>query len=106
MPTCTAEDAKRLRGQAGVYLRQRREAAGLTQSDLAQALGYKFYTRISQIERGIGRVPPEDYGRYAEALGVEPRGFVKELLRFYDPLVHHLAFEPPIASNESSGIFA
>lgn len=92
VPEYSAEDVKRLRQEAGRVLREKREALGLSQTDLAEPLGYKFYTRISQIERGIGRVPPEDYVTYARCLEMDLRDFVKTLLAHYDPMVHHLAF--------------
>lgn len=92
VPAYTAETARALRLTAGEWLKERREAVGLAQTKLADLLGYRFYTRISQIERGVGRVPPEDYGIYAGALELEPRSFVKTLFGFYDPMVHHLAF--------------
>ena len=92
VPELSAVDAKTLRREAGTLVKTLREEAGMTQADLAEAMGYKFYTRVSQIERGIGRVPPEEFVPFAEALGVEPRPFVRSLLSFYDPIVHDLAF--------------
>lgn len=92
-PNLTAFEARDLRKEAGAYIKRLREAAGLTQADMAERMGYKFYTRVSQIERGAGRVPPEEFVAFAEALGVEPKSFVEELLRCYDPVIHYFAFE-------------
>lgn len=41
----------------GEYLRRKREALGLTQSEVAQKLGYGSPQFISNIERGISNVP-------------------------------------------------
>ena len=52
-------DARRLRKQAGDWLKQRRAEAGLSQVALAERLGMKYYTFISQVENGFSRVPTE-----------------------------------------------
>jgi len=87
------EWAKQLRREAGVWLKAKREAAGLTQKDLAKAVGFEYYTFISQIESGRGRVPPESYRPWAAAIGVAPKEFVKHLMAFYDPLTYEVLFE-------------
>ncbi|MCR9257280.1 MAG: helix-turn-helix domain-containing protein [Alphaproteobacteria bacterium] len=92
------EWAKRLRREAGAWLKAKREAAGLTQKDLAKAVGFEYYTFISQIESGRGRVPPESYRAWAAAIGIEPRDFVKHLMAFYDPLTYEVLFEDGIAA--------
>src|SRR4051812_5576106 len=51
--------SKRLRKQAGVWLKDLRAKAGLSQIELAAQLGFKYYTFISQVENGFGRVPTE-----------------------------------------------
>ncbi len=43
--------------QLGEYLRRKREALSLTQSEVAQKLGYGSPQFISNIERGISNVP-------------------------------------------------
>lgn len=87
-----ADEVKRLRKAAGAWLRDLRLAAGLSQRDLANRVGVEYYTFVSQIEAGRGRIPPERYESFASALGVEPRDFVKELLSFYDPITYRLLF--------------
>lgn len=41
----------------GTYLKTKREQCGLTQSEVAQKLGYGSSQFISNIERGISNVP-------------------------------------------------
>jgi len=93
MPIATAEpEAKQLRKQAGTWLKELRGRAGLSQVDLAQALGLKYYTFISQVENGFGRVPTDSLEGWARALGVDPREFTRELLSYYEPELHRLLF--------------
>jgi transcriptional regulator with XRE-family HTH domain len=85
-------EAKQLRKQAGTWLKELRARAGLSQVELAQQLGLKYYTFISQVENGFGRVPTESMQGWADALGVNPRDFARELLSYYDPELHRLLF--------------
>jgi len=88
----TAE-AKQLRKQAGSWLQGMRKKAGLSQIQLAEQLGLKYYTFVSQVENGFGRVPSESMRAWAAALGVQPAEFARHLLSFYDPELHRLLFE-------------
>jgi len=85
--------SKRLRKQAGTWLKEQRARAGLSQIELAEVLGFKYYTFISQVENGFGRVPTESLEAWARALGIEPSRFARELLSYYDPELHRLLFE-------------
>jgi transcriptional regulator with XRE-family HTH domain len=85
--------AKQLRKQAGAWLKDLRAAAGLSQIELAQRLGLKYYTFISQIENGFGRVPIESMEAWARALGADPSAFARTLLSYYEPELHRLLFE-------------
>lgn len=87
------EPAKLMRKQAGAWLKQLRSRAGLSQIELAQRLGFKYYTFISQIENGYGRVPTESMEAWANALQTEPSGFAKHLLSYYEPELHRVLFE-------------
>jgi hypothetical protein len=60
---------------------------------LAGKLGLKYYTFISQVETGFGRVPTDSMEAWARALGADPPFFARELLSFYDPELHRLLFE-------------
>ena len=84
--------AKLLRRRAGAHLRGLRVDAGLTQQQVAKALGWDYYTMVSQIERGISRLPPEEMPLYAATLGVDLATMAQELLAFYDPHMHAAIF--------------
>lgn len=93
------EDPERhaLRRQGGAWLKQCREAAGLSQRDFAEKVGVGYYTFISQIESGRGRIPPERYQDWASALQLEPRDFVRQLLSFYEPITYAILFKDEAA---------
>ena len=61
-----------MRRRAGAWLKELRGRAGLSQIQLADRLGLKYYTFVSQVENGFGRVPTESMEAWARALGVEP----------------------------------
>ena len=88
-----AADAKQLRKQAGSWLKELRAKAGLSQIELAAQLGFKYYTFVSQVENGFGRVPTESMEAWARALGAEPSTFARKLLSYYDREMHRLLFE-------------
>ena len=85
-------EARQLRKQAGDWLKQRRADAGLSQVALAELLGMKYYTFISQVENGFSRVPTEAMEAWAIQLGLEPSEFAKHLLLYYEPELHRLLF--------------
>ncbi|MFZ4602705.1 MAG: XRE family transcriptional regulator [Alphaproteobacteria bacterium] len=88
----SASDVQDLRRDGGKWLRELREAAGLSQRELAMRVNQDYYTFISQLETGRGRVPPDRYRDWANALGVPVQSFVKELMRFYDPITFDILF--------------
>lgn len=88
-----APEAKQLRKEAGAWLKGLRNQAGLSQIALAEQLGLKYYTFVSQVENGFGRVPTESMEQWARALGCNPREFARRLLSYYDPALHRLLFE-------------
>jgi transcriptional regulator with XRE-family HTH domain len=85
-------DVQELRRAGGQWLRELREQRGLSQRQLAKLVGAEYYTFISQLETGRGRVPPDRYRTWAAALGVDAAVFVRELLRFYDPVTFEILF--------------
>lgn len=85
--------SKQLRKQAGAWLKELRAQAGLSQIQLADVLGFKYYTFISQVENGFGRVPIESMEAWAKALGADPTEFAKHLLSYYEPELYRLLFE-------------
>ena len=88
-------------------MRLLRERRGLSQRQLATQLGLDYYTFVSQLETGRGRIPPDRYEVWAAALGMDARSFVRELMRYYDPVTHEILFpgdamaSPPEASNNN-----
>jgi len=90
-PTVVPE-ARQQRKEAGDWLKQRRADAGLSQVALAERLGMKYYTFISQVENGFSRVPTEAMEAWAVQLGLEPSEFAKHLLVYYEPELYRLLF--------------
>jgi DNA-binding XRE family transcriptional regulator len=88
----TPADLQEQRRAAGEWLRKLREERGLSQRDLARLVGADYYTLVSQLESGRGRVPPERYSVWAQALEVEAKVFVKTLMQYYDPVTYALLF--------------
>ncbi|WP_367715673.1 helix-turn-helix transcriptional regulator [Nitratireductor sp. GISD-1A_MAKvit] len=88
--------ALQLRREAGRWLKDKREEKKLSQRQLADLLGFEYYTFVSQLETGRGRIPPERYVDWANALGIEPRVFVKTLMRYYDPITFNILFSDEI----------
>jgi transcriptional regulator with XRE-family HTH domain len=86
------EEAKKLRKQAGIYLRGLRVDAGLSQAQVAKAIGWEYFTMVSQVERGLTRVPPELLGKYAGVVQADRQEFTKTLLKLYDPHVYKALF--------------
>lgn len=86
------QDARELRRQAGQWLKQLRQRKQLSQRELARRVNVEFYTFISQIESGKGRIPPDRYRLWAEALDVDTTTFVKTLMSYYDPVTYELLF--------------
>jgi transcriptional regulator with XRE-family HTH domain len=81
-----------LRRLGGKWLKEKREHAGLSQRELAERVGAEYYTFISQLETGRGRIPPDRYQVWATALRMDAREFVRELMRFYDPVTYGILF--------------
>jgi transcriptional regulator with XRE-family HTH domain len=85
-------DVQELRREGGRWLKELRETVGLSQRELAQLVGAEYYTFISQLETGRGRIPPDRYHIWAEALKIPPKEFVQNVLRFYDPVTYGILF--------------
>ena len=86
-------DTLELRREAGRWLKERREQSGLSQRQLAEKVGTEYYTFISQLETGRGRVPSDKYRIGADALQMSPRDFVLALLPYYDPHTYEVLFK-------------
>ena len=79
-------DVQARRRAGGQWLKARRVDLGLSQRELAAAVGAEYYTFISQLENGRGRIPPDRYATWAEALALPEPLFVFNIMRFYDPV--------------------
>lgn len=82
-----------LRKEAGRWLRARRCELGLSQRELAHRVNMEYYTFISQIEGGRGRVPADRLRDWSDALEMAPREFAKKLMMYYDPYTYEMLFE-------------
>lgn len=98
-----AAQTKILRQQAGRWLKTARETARLTQAELAEQVGLRYYTFVSQVESGLGRLPIETQGSWAQALGLDPSEFAKTLLRYYEPELYRLLFGAESAASLPQG---
>jgi transcriptional regulator with XRE-family HTH domain len=87
-------DIRELRREGGRWLRHCRESAGLSQRELAELVGAEYYTFISLLETGRGRIPRDRYRDWAAALKMHPKDFVQELMRYYDPTTYSILFGP------------
>jgi len=92
-PKASPEAAKEQRAALGQWLKKLREDQGLSQREMADRLDLDYYTFISQLENGRGRIPVHRYAEWARALGQEPRSFVKTLLSYYEPTTYRILFE-------------
>ena len=81
-----------LRKKAGRWLRERRCEMGLSLRELARRVNMEYYTFISQIEAGRGRVPADRLRDWAEALEMDPREFAVNLMKFYDPHMYDMIY--------------
>ncbi|WP_114283650.1 helix-turn-helix domain-containing protein [Candidatus Halocynthiibacter alkanivorans] len=88
-----ASDAtKEQRAIMGRWLKSLREARGLSQRELAEILSLEYYTFISQLEHGRGKIPPARYIEWAAALNQDPKDFVKTLFSYYEPIAYEIMF--------------
>ncbi len=76
----------------------------MTQADLAERVGVRYYTFISQVESGLGRVPIEAQGAWAATLGLDPAEFARTLLGYYEPELHRLLFSPGHDASEREAV--
>lgn len=87
-------EVQELRRAGGQWLKGLRAARKISQRELAQRVGAEYYTFISQLENGRGRIPPDRYHEWAEALAVPVENFVFNIMRFYDPVTFEILFGP------------
>ena len=64
----------------------------MSQRELASRVNMDYYTFISQIESGRGRVPSDRMRDWSNALEMNPRQFAINLMKFYDPHTYEMVF--------------
>lgn len=72
---------KAARVEMGVRIAEARTARGLTQQQLADALGYADYQNVWLIEKGRMPIPADRVRRIEEVLGLEPYSLYLEECR-------------------------
>ncbi len=83
---------KDLRADLGGWLKGLRINKKMSQRDLATALNLDYYTFISQLENGRGKIPPSRYRDWAKALEQDPKDFVIKLMSYYDPITFDILY--------------
>lgn len=73
---------KRNHTQLGEYLLKQRKAAGLTQKELSETLGYSSAQFISNFERGITAPPLSKMDKIVKTLKIK-QGDLDSLVSFY-----------------------
>jgi len=91
-------EVQELRRAGGLWLKELREKRGLSQRQLANLVGAEYYTFISQLETGRGRIPPDRYHQWAKALQVKPSEFVRAVMKYYDPITHSILFQAEVGT--------
>ena len=64
----------------GTFLRQKRELKGLTQAQVASQLGYGSPQFISNIERGVSRVPVKSLKSFIDLYGLQVEEVIELLI--------------------------
>lgn len=64
----------------GIFLREKREQKGLTQAQVALQLGYGSPQFISNIERGVSRVPTKSLKYFIDLYGLHTDEVIELLL--------------------------
>ena len=88
-----ASETLALRKMAGNWIRAQREKCGLSQRELAERVGLDYYTFVSQLETGRGRIPPDKYTLWAKAFDMDAKSLVMGLMPYYEPEIHKILFE-------------
>jgi len=71
----------------GLFLKNAREKAGLTQHDVAQQLGYSTPQFVSNWERGISLPPLDVLPRVSDVLDLAPKNLIDTLHRYQDEML-------------------
>lgn len=77
--------------QIGYIIKSYRKRKGMTQTELAEAVGYKDKTSISKIEKGVATITLEQSKKIAEVLGFKPILFVCDSFEDVEEFLPYLA---------------
>ncbi|MEP3528554.1 MAG: helix-turn-helix transcriptional regulator [Sulfitobacter sp.] len=88
----TSKKALEPRLELGGWLKSLRIERGLSQRQLAEELQLDYYTFISQLETGRGKIPSSRYQDWANALKQDPKAFMITLLSYYEPEAFAMIF--------------
>ena len=82
---------------AGAWMQNVRKKRGLSQQQLATALGLKRLQSLSQIETGYVRLNPDLFRLWSQAMGLPERDVAQLLMSFYTPDLYRILFDgsPP-----------
>lgn len=64
----------------GSYMKEKREAVGLSQGDVREILGYKSPQLISDWERGICGPPRDSLAKLVKAYKIKPKDLIDTFL--------------------------
>jgi transcriptional regulator with XRE-family HTH domain len=64
----------------GTFIREARQRANLTQVALSEPLGYGSSQHISNIERGVARLPEDKIVPLSKLLGVSPEALIEVII--------------------------
>jgi transcriptional regulator with XRE-family HTH domain len=70
------------------YIREARRLKGMTQAELATAIGVNNFQFISGIENGRTSIPPERQRILADVLGIDRAEFAKVVMRYSNPWMY------------------
>lgn len=76
----------------GQYIKQCRQDAGLTQKQLADALGMEYYNTISQVENDRINLPPAHWRTAANVMQLNVQDFVLKCLNLMQPEMRNAVF--------------
>ena len=92
MPTLSPQKRARNRDALGAVIKSARLKVGLTQKELADAVGLKYYTMISQLELGYISIPPSLWVPLATTLKINVEDWVTMCLEEIQPEVYAALF--------------
>lgn len=80
--------------EAGAFLKKIRINAGVGQRELADALGFEYYTFMAVVESGKAMLPSAHIQTLCRVCSVDASEVGKTLLMYYDPDLYISIFVP------------